>query len=236
MKSVFFGSIGAVAETSAFQRRAYNQALSEVGLKWHWDGATYRQLLTYVGGRERLRLLADATGTELDEARIAQIHARKTELACAAIVAARVPLRPGIAELAGRVRSGGGQVGLVTTTYKPNINAIFDLGHDGFKRETMDVIVGREDVARGKPAPDAYQVALASTGLDAADVIAVEDTATSAKAAKRAGLRVILTPGAYASGIADADVDLVVPSLTASEGALDPRVADLVELSGLVAQ
>ncbi|MEL6322764.1 MAG: HAD-IA family hydrolase [Pseudomonadota bacterium] len=232
MKSIFFGSIGAVAETSAFQRRAYNQALKEAGLNWQWDESTYRQLLNYVGGQERLRLLADATGTELDDDRIAQIHARKTELACAAIVDARVPLRPGIAELSQRVRSGGGQVGFVTTTYKPNIDAIFDLGHDGFTRDSLDVIVGREDVERGKPAPDAYQVALARTGLDPADVIAIEDTVSSAKAAKRSGLRVILTPGTYASGIADADVDLIVPSLMSEDGVLHPTVADMIGMSG----
>jgi len=236
MKSVFFGSIGAVAETSEFQRRAYNQALQEAGLNWHWDEATYRQLLNYVGGRERLRLLADATGTALDDASIAQIHARKTELACAAIVAAGVPLRPGVSELAGWVKSAGGQVGFVTTTYQPNLDAIFDLGHDGFTRDAMDVIIAREDVSCGKPAPDAYQVALARTGLDPADVIAVEDTVSSAKAATRAGLPVILTPGAYASGIADAEADLIVPSLMSDTGALEPEIADMVGMSRLVPQ
>jgi HAD superfamily hydrolase (TIGR01509 family) len=233
MKSVFFGSIGAVAETSEFQRQAYNQALEEAGLSWHWDAGTYRQLLNYVGGKARLRLLANATGQEISDAQIDRIHARKTEIACAAIVAAGVPLRPGVAELAKAVKSAGGKLGFVSSTSAANIDAIFALGHGGFSREVMDTVIGREDVSEGKPAPNAYLAALNATGLRPGDVVAVEDTPASALSAKRAGLEVVLTPGAFAAGVEEAEADLVVDGLASGAGKLRPEVERLVGLNEL---
>lgn len=233
MKSVFFGSIGAVAETSEFQRQAYNQALEETGLNWHWDTGTYRQLLNYVGGKARLRLLANATGQDISDAQIERIHARKTEIACAAIVAASVPLRPGVAELAKAVKSAGCKLGFVTSTYAANIDAVFALGHGGFSREAMDTVIGLEDVSEGKPAPDAYLAALKATGLQPGEVVAVEDTPASALAAKRAGLQVVLTPGAFATGIEEAEADLVVDGLTSGEGKLRPEVKSLISMTEL---
>ena len=135
MKSVFFGSIGAVAETSEFQRQAYNQALEEAGLGWVWEPGTYRQLLNYVGGKSRLRLLADATGQDISDAQIDWVHARKTEIACAAIVAADVPLRPGVAQLAKAVKSAGGKLGFVTRPTAPILMPSL--------RSTMKVSAGR---------------------------------------------------------------------------------------------
>jgi len=224
MKSVFFGSIGAVAETSNFQREAYNTALKEAGLNWHWDRETYRQLLNYVGGQARLRLLSDATAASLSDDMIEQIHARKTDLACEAIVAAKVPLRPGIERLTGMVTAGGGKLGFVTSTSTQNINAIFDLGHAGFSHGAMDTVIGSAELEKGKPSPDAYLAALAQTGLKPADVIAIEDTPTSARAAKRAGLSVILTPGEFASHVETEDADLILPVLATPDGNLHEAV------------
>lgn len=65
IKALLFGSIGVLAETSEIQRQAYNQALTEAGLGWQWDAATYRDLLTTVGGKNRLSLLGRATGSPL---------------------------------------------------------------------------------------------------------------------------------------------------------------------------
>ncbi|MEM1105537.1 MAG: HAD-IA family hydrolase [Pseudomonadota bacterium] len=222
MKSVFFGSIGAVAETSEFQRRAYNQALKEAGLDWAWSAATYRQLLRTVGGKARLRMLSGATGAGLSDDLINQIHRRKTELACAAIVAAGVPLRPGVADLARQVKAAGAALGFVTSTYQENIDAIFNLGDDGFSRSDMDVVIGRADVDEGKPAPDVYLAALKATGLSPDDVIAIEDSPSSARAATLAGLKVVITPGAYCDPLIGDEADLILTALAEENGQVSP--------------
>ncbi|MEM0984939.1 MAG: HAD-IA family hydrolase [Pseudomonadota bacterium] len=228
MKSVFFGSIGVVAETSNFQREAYNTALNEAGLPWHWDPKTYRELLNYVGGQDRLRLLSNATAAGLSDNVIETIHSRKTKLACAAIVDAKAPLRAGIELVTGMVKASGGKLGFVTSTSTQNINAIFDLGHESFSRSAMDVVICSDDVKIGKPAPDAYHAALKKTGLAPGDVIAIEDTPSSARAAKRAGLSVILTPGAFASQVETEDADIILPSLTTTDGNLHGAVLNAI--------
>lgn len=74
---LLLGSIGTVVESSDIQRRAYNQAMHEASLRWHWDETVYRELLTQSGGLDRLSMLARATGQHLDAAALVRIHARK---------------------------------------------------------------------------------------------------------------------------------------------------------------
>ena len=226
--AVMFGSIGSIVETSDIQRRAYNQALSEAGLDWNWDRETYADLLLQAGGRERLAQLSAATAAGLSQQQIDAIHQRKTELACAEIVEKRVALRPGVAELVRLAKSRGMKLGFVTTTYPANIDAIFD-ATDALARSDFDAIVSRLDVEHGKPAPDAYAAALAKLSLEPADVIAIEDTANSVMAAKRAGLTVVATPGEITGTQDFWQADVVVETLATPDGKLDRRIVALLE-------
>jgi len=45
MKSILFGSIGVLAESSEIQRRAFNEAFMEFGLDWYWNVANYIKML-----------------------------------------------------------------------------------------------------------------------------------------------------------------------------------------------
>lgn len=222
--TLMFGSIGSVAETSDIQRRAYNTALKEAGIAWAWDRDTYSELLKQAGGKERLGNLGAATGADLSPAQIDGIHRRKTEIACAEIVATPTPLRPGVADLLRLAKSRGMKLAFVTTTYPPNIDAIFAAAGDAFSVDDFDTVVSRDQVAHGKPAPDAYRVALETLGVEAKDVLAIEDTAVSVMAAKRAGIDVVATPGELTAGQDFWQADLVVPSLADTGGRLDARV------------
>ena len=226
--AVMFGSIGSIVETSDIQRRAYNQALSEAGLDWTWDRETYADLLTQAGGRERLAQLSAATAAGLSQHQIDAIHQRKTELACAEIVATRVPLRPGVAELVRLTKSRGMKLAFVTTTYPANIDAIFQ-ATDALSPDDFDAIVSRLDIEHGKPAPDAYRAALAKLSLAPADALAIEDTANSVMAAKRAGLTVVATPGDITATQDFWQADVVVDTLAGMDGTLDRRVVALLE-------
>jgi HAD superfamily hydrolase (TIGR01509 family) len=226
--ALLFGSIGSIVETSDIQRRAYNRALSEAGLSWNWDRATYADLLSQTGGRERLAQLSAATNAGLTDEQIAAIHRRKTELACAEIVETKVPLRPGVAELVSLAKERGMKLAFVTTTYRPNIDAIFTAAHDALKRDDFAVVVSRDDVAHGKPAPDAYEVALRELNVAPSEALAIEDTAASVMAAKRAGVAVVATPGEITAGQDFWQADLVVDALRTANGTLDERVTALL--------
>lgn len=222
--ALLFGSIGSVAETSDIQRRAYNAALREAGLDWQWDRDTYAELLAQSGGKERLAMLAAATGAGLSPARIGGIHARKTEIACAELVRSQVGLRPGVAALIKLGKARGMKIGFVTTTYQPNLDAIFASAGDALSADDFDAIVSRGDVEHGKPAPDAYLAALKKLGIAPGQALAIEDTANSVMSAKRAGIDVVATPGALTAEQDFWQADLIVANLADASGEIDRRV------------
>jgi HAD superfamily hydrolase (TIGR01549 family) len=226
--TLMFGSIGSVVETSDIQRQSYNEAMREAGLGWEWDTETYADLLTQAGGKERLAHLAAATGKDLPQDAIDRIHARKTELACARMASEGVTLRPGVADLVKVAKDRGMKLAFVTTTYQPNIDAVFAAGGGALSATDFDHIVSREQVERGKPAPDAYLAALKALGIQAEEVLAIEDTANSVMAAKRAGIEVVATPGAITAGQDFWQADLVVDGL-GSDGRVDPRVLAMLD-------
>jgi len=213
IKAILFGSIGSVAETSEYQRQAYNEALRKEGVNWQWDPDTYGRLLGQSGGRERLKLLSDATGENLDDHKIERIHSLKTQAACKAIRADGIDLRPGVSELVRIAKKRKLKLGFVTSTYRPNVDAILEAARGQLSVDDLDIIVVRDDVEKGKPAPDVWKKALERLGLEPEDVIAIEDTANAVQSAKKAGIRVIATPGAYTQDQDVSDADLVVPSL-----------------------
>ena len=173
-------------------------------------------------------MLAAATATRLTPDQIERIHARKTELACAEVASGTVTLRAGVSALIKLAKSRAMKVAFVTTTYQPNIDAIFKGLADQLSVSDFDHIVSRDHVKNGKPAPDAYLSALTALGVDAALAVAIEDTATSVMSAKRAGVTVIATPGEIASGQDFWQADLVVSQLANQHAELDPRVVALL--------
>jgi len=54
MRTVLFGSIGTLIDTSELQRRSFNDAFKEQGLELHWDREYYQSLLKTSGGRDRV--------------------------------------------------------------------------------------------------------------------------------------------------------------------------------------
>lgn len=228
-QALLFGSIGAIMETSDIQRRAYNTALHEAGLPWVWDQQVYADLLEQSGGKDRLAMLAAATGFDLNQAQIDSIHARKMELACAEIVAKRVPPRAGVVALVRLAKDRGMKLGFVTTTYKPNIEAIFASLGDILTQQDFDHIVDRAAVRDGKPAPDAYLSTLRSIGIAADQALAIEDTALSVMAAKRAGITTIATPGEISANQDFWQADLIVAALADHDGVIDQHVLEFLE-------
>ena len=221
--TLMLGSIGALVESSNLQRQAYNEAMCEAGLDWHWDQETYAELLMQAGGKERLAHLAAATGKDLSSETIERIHARKTELACAQMVSVGVTLRPGVVELIKLAKERGLKLAFVTTTYQPNIDAVFAAAGGAVSPDDFDAIISRADVEHGKPSPQAYLTALKALGVSPEDALAIEDTATSVMSAKRAGIDVVATPGELTAGQDFWQADLVIDKL-AADGNVDPRV------------
>jgi HAD superfamily hydrolase (TIGR01509 family) len=77
-------------------------------------------------------------------------------------------------------------------------------------RDIFDVIVTAEEVARPKPAPDAYLAAAAALGAAPSACVVLEDSPTGVAAARAAGA---LTIGVPSLAGVTLEADVIAPSL-----------------------
>lgn len=200
IRALIFDVDGTLAETEEVHRTAFNRTFAEDGLPWQWDVDRYRDLLRVTGGKERIRHHAAGVGwpaDDLDEARIARLHARKNDLYGETIRSGACALRPGVADLVARAEAAGLRLAIATTTSRPNVEALLDAAFRRDGRHPFEVIVAGEDVAAKKPAPDAYLLALERLGLTADACLAFEDSLNGLTAARAAGLATVVTPSLY---------------------------------------
>ncbi|MFT4151316.1 MAG: HAD-IA family hydrolase [Paracoccaceae bacterium] len=193
MKALIFDVDGTLAETEELHRRAFNAAFRLHGLNWEWDRDSYRDLLTITGGKERIQHHADVMRAQVA---VAAIHADKNRL-FAGLTAQGMKLRPGIRHLIAEARAAGLHLAVATTTSPENVEALSRAVFGKTAGQMFDVIAAGDAVARKKPAPDVYLLALDQLGVGAGEAVAFEDSANGVRAARAAGLRVVLSPGIY---------------------------------------
>ncbi len=83
-------------------------------------------------------------------------------------------------------------VGIVSGAFRAEIVPVVQAA--GLTAE-VTTIVAADDVERGKPDPEGYLLAVDRIGVEAADVVAFEDTEAGVAAAKAAGLRCLAVRG-----------------------------------------
>jgi HAD superfamily hydrolase (TIGR01509 family) len=216
VKAVIFGAIGVIAETSDYQRQAFNAAFAEAGIDWCWDAETYRALLSINGGQARLRAYrdADTARASVSDALIETLHEHKTAHYAQLVDTGGLAPRAGVVALLASCKAAGVRVAFCTSTSRDNVEAIASGLGNQMNFGDFASITTIDKIARVKPAPDAYLHCLGALGLTAHDVIAIEDTPVSMASAHAAGITVIATPGAMTAGQDFSGAALVVPDLT----------------------
>ena len=199
MKALIFDVDGTLAETEEAHRRAFNDAFAAHGLGWHWSVEDYRRLLRTTGGKERMAAHRAALGDGPDDAAIAAIHRDKTDR-YAAILAAGIAPRPGVAALIAAARAAGLRLAVATTTSPANVEALSRCLFDAPATAVFDVIAAGDEVAAKKPAADVYLLALGRLGVAAAEALAFEDSRNGLLSARGAGLATVVTPSLYTAG------------------------------------
>lgn len=130
------------------------------------------------------RYIRDVMGLELTPAEIVEYLLDGV----VAKVQESVPWRPGAVELLDHLRVAEVPVGLVTMSYQRFVAPIVA----ALPPETFRVIVTGDQVARGKPHPEAYLTAAAALGLAPEECVAIEDSNTGATSAEAAGCPVLV--------------------------------------------
>jgi len=204
LKALIFDVDGTLAETEEAHRQAFNQTFGEFGLPWVWDQALYRELLKVSGGKERIRSFvarhdANRLNNALD-ALIAKLHKRKTELYTAAVSGGAVPFRPGVARLINEARALGLRLAIATTTTTANVTALLDGATGGAGHGWFETKACAEDAPSKKPDPQVYALVLARLGLRPDQVLAFEDSTNGVRAARAAGLSVVVSESVYTKG------------------------------------
>ena len=100
------------------------------------------------------------------------------------------PLLPGAVEAVGRL-AGRWPLGLASSSSRRLIDLVLEASGLAGR---FAVTLSTEEVARGKPAPDAYLEVAARLGVDPGGCAAVEDSSNGVRSAAAAGMRVIAIP------------------------------------------
>jgi HAD superfamily hydrolase (TIGR01509 family) len=122
--------------------------------------------------------------------------ARKQQLT-RMILADSPRLYAGVRPLAAGLRARGLILGVVTGTWRENVAIV--VGTSGLS-DSFTLVVGKEDVARTKPDPEAYVVALERLGIRSDQAIALEDSPSGIAAAREAGVHAIAVGHRHAQG------------------------------------
>ncbi len=205
LQALIFDVDGTLAETEEAHREAFNQAFADRGVPWSWDRALYRDLLKVSGGKERMRAYAEAlvpaSGDGPPEAPdVVALHARKTTLYTAAVRAGGVPLRPGVQRLMNEARVAGLRLAVATTTTRANVLALLDGATGGRGHDWFECLCCADDAPIKKPDPQVYHVALDRLGLKPWQCLALEDSANGVRAARAAGVPVVVSQSVYTQG------------------------------------
>ncbi|MBC7504501.1 MAG: HAD family phosphatase [Sandarakinorhabdus sp.] len=175
---------GLLLDTERISRETMTTAMAVLGFTM--TAANFIPLIGVPHDVNRLQL-AEMFGPTLDYDAMRAEQARIK----AALYGDQRPLMRGARAIVETVAALGIPRGGATSSQRASAEA--HLRHMGL-RGLMDAVVTRDDVVRGKPAPDLYLAAAAALGQNPADCLALEDSHNGVRAAHAAGVPVIMVP------------------------------------------
>ena len=223
MPALVFDCDGVLADTERYGHLpAFNQTFREFGLPVQWTEEEYGRRLLIAGGKERMASLltpdfvASAglpTEPGAQQDFIAAWHRRKTAIYTAMVAEGRLPPRPGVRRIIEAALDDGWALAVASTSAEPSVRAILDVAAGPANAARFAAILAGDIVARKKPAPDIYRLALDRLGLAASNVLVIEDSRSGLLAATACGLRTVVTVNGYTEAELHDEAVLVVSSL-----------------------
>lgn len=209
LDGIVFDFDGIIVDTEPLHYRAFLEVLRPLGVDF--DYPTY--LREYIGfdDRDAFRYAAQTTGQTMDHARLAELVALKAE-AFETLVGRGIEPFPGSVELI-REAAAAMHIAIASGATKRDIELILPHLGDGGLPRLFTTIVTANDVARSKPDPESYALAVTRLGLDPANCLAIEDTTAGLTSARAAGMRTLGVGHSYPVAKLNDHADRTVDSL-----------------------
>jgi HAD superfamily hydrolase (TIGR01509 family) len=185
LSAVIFDMDGLMLDTERVARIAWQEAALLFG--HHMTDTLFASLI----GRpdhESLVLVSTAFGPTFD---FQAANQKCNELFENYVLQYGLPLKPGVREILDDLTAR--RVPLAVATSTRHDNARRRLEQVGLLKY-FSVLVGGNEVARGKPEPDIYLEAIRRLGIEAPASYALEDSHAGVRSAHAAGLNVIMVP------------------------------------------
>lgn len=122
---------------------------------------------------------------------------------------------PGLAEWIELLRHCDRPFGLATSSRRKFVDIIMDTVD---WRDSLTFVLTGDDVTRGKPDPQMYQLAAEAMGIAASEMLVLEDSGNGCAAAVAAGAVTVAVPSEHTRGQDFSGASLIAESLT------DPRL------------
>ena len=180
--TLIFDMDGVVVDNTPYQARAFQLLFRDLGLT-----TDARRLLARLNGMPATTILKTVFRHPVPEKQLKEYASQREFLYRTLYWRKRVAM-PGLVAFLEAARAAGHQLALGTGSPPETISYVID--HLNLRRH-FDVVVGKEDVARGKPHADTFAVAAAQLGARPDDCVVFEDAVLGEQAAYRAGMRCV---------------------------------------------
>ena len=217
--------------------QSFNRVFKEKGFDFEWSVEEYGRMCEVGGGKERMTAFFNgfngyrtegwpagftsptteelSKGLPVDPDRLAlvkEMHLRKTALFQELIGSGVVPLRPGVLRIVDEAIAGNVPLAVCSTSQEAAVRTLIETLMGPERSAKFSFFCG-DAVPKKKPAPDVYNLAAETMGLDKSECVVVEDSGIGNKAAKAAGMKCLVTTSTYTADEDFTGADRIVPEL-----------------------
>lgn len=184
-RAIIFDMDGLMLDTERLRKRLFDRVVAEYGMTLPDD--LYLQTIGRTARDSRM-IFAEHMGADFP---FDALRVKRREIEHAYIDQHGVPTKPGLQSVLDLLETRAFPRAVATSSARATAHRLLQAA--GVK-QWFDIIVGGDDVAHGKPAPDLFLLAAQHLGVTPSDCVVLEDSGAGIRAAHRAGMTSILIP------------------------------------------